>query len=160
MSAVGLWASSMVLVIYSELHQQLPACTVPSGGSGGIEINCGKVLSSPYSTLFGIPLEVFAIGYFIVNLALIYLVAFGTESIYRIAFKALFIWRFFGICIVPYLVVVELFLVRAICLYCTVMHIAIVVDFAVISYLLFYKKDLRGYSSIPVTVSKASLGRQ
>lgn len=45
-----------------------------------------------------------------------------------------------GIIIVPYLVFVELFLVRAICIYCTMMHVAIVADFIIISYLLFYKK--------------------
>ena len=57
-------------------------------------VNCDKVLSSPYSTVFGVPLEVFAVAYFIVNLALIYLVGFGTERIYRFAFKTLFVWRF------------------------------------------------------------------
>jgi len=35
-----------------------------------------------------------------------------------------------GIAVVPYLVYVELAVIRAICLYCTVMHAAIVVDFA------------------------------
>ena len=107
MSVVGLWASTMVLIVYNTLHHQLPACTIPTPGSG-IEINCGKVLSSPYSMIFGVPLEVFAVAYFIVNLALIYLVGFGTEKIYRTAFKTLFVWRFLGICLVPYLVVVEL----------------------------------------------------
>jgi uncharacterized membrane protein len=153
MSVVGLWASSMVLVVYNTLHHQLPACTLPTPGSG-IQINCGKVLSSPYSTIFGVPLEVFAVAYFIVNLALIYLVGFGTEKIYRAAFRTLFVWRFLGICLVPYLVVVELFLVKAICLYCTTMHIAIIIDFGIISYFLYYKKDLRGYISIPAQVSK------
>ncbi|HEY6282345.1 MAG TPA: hypothetical protein VIW22_00285, partial [Nitrososphaerales archaeon] len=35
-------------------------------------------------------------------------------------------------------VFVELFLIRAICVYCTIMHVAILVDFVVISYLLFF----------------------
>jgi uncharacterized membrane protein len=52
----------------------------------------------------------------------------------------LFGWRFIGIVIVPYLVFVELFLVKAICIYCTVMHVAIIADFIIISYLLFYKR--------------------
>ena len=131
MSMFGLWASTMVLVVYNTLHHQLPACTLPTPGSG-IQIDCGKVLSSPYSTIFGVPLEVFAVVYFIANLALIYLVGFGSNRIYKTAFKTLFVWRFFGICIVPYLIVVELFLVKAICLYCTSMHIAIIVDFGII----------------------------
>jgi len=43
--------------------------------------------------------------------------------------------------VVPYLVYVELAVIRAICLYCTVMHAAIVVDFIVISYVLFSRRS-------------------
>lgn len=145
MSIIGLWASSTVLVIYNTLYEQLPACTLPGQWTGGLEINCGKVLSSPYSSVFGVPLEVFGVGYFIVNLALIYLIGFGTERIYGTAFKTLFAWRFIGLALVPYLVTVEFFVVKAICLYCTIMHISIIVDFAVISYFLFYRRNLRGF---------------
>lgn len=141
MSVVGLWASSMVLIIYNTLHQQLPACTIPTASNGGIAINCEAVLSSPYSAVFGIPLEVLAIPYFAINLALIYIIGFGGDRIFRASLKTLFVWRFFGLLIVPYLLVVELLLVKAICLYCTTMHISIIVDFAIISYFLFYKKD-------------------
>lgn len=147
MSIIGLWASTMVLIVYNTLHQTLPFCSPSSSSSGGIVINCTKVLSSSYSSIDGVPLEVFAVAYFIVNLALIYLIGFGTEAIYRVAFKTLFVWRFLGICIVPYLIVVELFLVKAICLYCTTMHAAIIIDFGIISYFLYYKKDIRSYVS-------------
>jgi hypothetical protein len=43
--------------------------------------------------------------------------------------------------IVPYLVFIELVLVKAICFYCTIMHIAIIADFIIISCLLLYRKD-------------------
>jgi uncharacterized membrane protein len=152
MSIIGLWASSMVLIVYNTLHQTLPACTLSSPGSTGIVVNCNKVLSSPYSTIFGVPLEVFAVAYFIANLALIYLIGFGTERIYRTALKTLFVWRFLGICLVPYLIVVELFIVKAICLYCTTMHAAIIIDFGIISYFLYYKKDIRNYVSAPAQI--------
>lgn len=147
MSIIGLWASAMVLIIYNTLHQQLPGCTLPSTGSG-IQINCNKVLGSSYSTIDGVPLEVFAVAYFIVNLVLIYLIGFGTEGMYKRAFKTLFVWRFLGICIVPYLIIVELFFVKAICLYCTTMHAAIIIDFGIISYFLYYKKSIRNYVSL------------
>ncbi|HZW84439.1 MAG TPA: vitamin K epoxide reductase family protein, partial [Nitrososphaerales archaeon] len=75
----------------------------------------------------------------VVNLALVYVIAFGRESILSRALDILFVWRFIGILIVPYLVFVELFLLKAICLYCTVMHVSIILDFVIISYLLFYK---------------------
>jgi uncharacterized membrane protein len=116
-----------------------------------IVINCGKILSSPYSTVFGIPLEVFAVAYFLANLGLIYLVGFGPDWIYKISFRTLFIWRFLGLAIVPYLVIVELFVVKAICLYCTTMHVSIMVDFAIISYFLFYKKDIQRDLAVPVS---------
>ena len=138
MSVFGLWASSMVLIVYYTLKQQLPGCPLTRGP--GIALDCYAVLSSKYSQVFGIPLELLAVGYFIVNLLLVYLIAFGTDRLFKASLKTLFGWRFIGIIIVPYLVFVELFLVRAICVYCTVMHVAIVADFVIISYLLFYKK--------------------
>ena len=137
MSLFGLWASGMVVVVYYYLKQALPFC--PSNSGPGIVLNCDAVLGSSYSQVFGIPLELFAVAYFIVNLLLVYLIAFGRESVFRTSLNVLFVWRFIGILIVPYLVFVELFLIRAICVYCTVMHVAILVDFAVISYLLFFK---------------------
>jgi uncharacterized membrane protein len=143
MSIFGLWASSMVLVVYYTLRQTLPFCTLPP--HPGIVINCGAVLSSPYSSIFGVPLELFAVAYFIINVGLIYLVSFGPERTFRASFRSLFVWRFAGLIIVPYLLFVELAIIGAICLYCTMMHIAIVVDFVIISYLLFYKKGLGAY---------------
>jgi uncharacterized membrane protein len=138
MSIVGLWASSMVLIIYNTLHQALPVCS-SSVHIGGIEINCERVLSSAYSQVFGIPLEVFAVAYFAVNLLLVYIYAFASESVSRNALKVLFGWRFFGVGFVPYLMVIEFLIVKAICVYCTTMHAAIIIDFVVITYFLFWK---------------------
>lgn len=138
MSIFGIWASSSVLVIFYTLHQQLPIC--PSGTFFGIHLDCSAVLTSPYSEVFGIPLEIFALVYFAVNLGMVYLIAFGSERASRVSLQALFGWRFIGVAIVPYLVFVELFLIRAICVYCTIMHVAILTDFVVISYLLFFGK--------------------
>ena len=138
MSLFGLWASSEVLIVYYTLKQTLPFCPLQQGP--GIALNCYAVLSSRYSQVFGIPLELLAVAYFIVNLLLVYFIAFGTDRLSRIALNTLFGWRFLGIIIVPYLVFVELVLIRAICIYCTIMHVAIIADFVIISYLLFYKK--------------------
>jgi uncharacterized membrane protein len=90
--------------------------------------------------VFGIPLELFAVAYFVINIVLVCLIAFGSHRLFRTSLNVLFGWRFLGIAIVPYLVFVELFLVRAICVYCTVMHVAIIADFLIISYLLFYRR--------------------
>jgi len=138
MSVFGLWASSMVVTIYYMMKQSLPACPLQRGP--GIVLNCDMVLGSSYSQIFGVPLELFAVAYFAINLLLVYLIVFGSDGLFRISLNILFGWRFVGIVIVPYLVFVELFLIKAICVYCTMMHIAIVADFIIISYLLFYKK--------------------
>jgi uncharacterized membrane protein len=146
MSVFGLWASSTVLVIFYTLNESLPLCPTGSypvdffGLHYVFNLDCGAVLSSPYSVVFGVPLELLALFYFAVNLGLVYLIAFGSESTYSRAMRVLFGWRFIGIIIVPYLVFIELFKLHAICIYCTVMHVAIVTDFIVISYLLFFRR--------------------
>jgi uncharacterized membrane protein len=138
MSVFGLWASSMVVIVYNTLRQPLPFC--PLQESSGIALNCEAVLGSKYSQVFGIPLELFAVAYFVLNLLLVYFIAFGTDGLSKASLNILFGWRFLGIAIVPYLVFVELFLIKAICTYCTIMHVAIIADFIIISYLLFYKQ--------------------
>jgi len=139
MSAFGLVAASTVLVTYYAMKTAPPFCT--AGSVGGIALNCNAVLGSRFSQFFGIPLEFFAAGYFVVNVALVCLVAFGSERVFAGSLNILFGWRFLGLIFVPYLIGVEVFILRAICIYCTIMHIAIVADFGVITYFLFYRKD-------------------
>ena len=139
MSVIGLIAAGTVLVTYYELKTSPPFCT--AGSVGGIALDCNAVLGSRFSQFFGIPLEFFAAGYFVVNVALVFLIAFGSEGVFGGALNILFGWRFLGLIFVPYLVGIELFVLKAICVYCTMMHIAIVADFAVITYFLFYRKD-------------------
>jgi uncharacterized membrane protein len=134
MSLFGLGAATEVLITFYFLNQALPGCQ-----PGGF-FDCAKVLSSSYGMIFGIPLEMFAVVYFIVNLVLVYFVSFGSQGLFRRALSVLFVWRFLGLMLVPYLVVIELFILHAVCIYCTMMHIAIVADFIIISFLLFFGK--------------------
>jgi uncharacterized membrane protein len=135
-SIVGLITSAFVLWTWNIERHTLPACT-SSQTLFGLAINCARVLGSQYSTVFGVPLEVFAVAYFIVNLLLVWIYAFATESRSTQAFRLLFFWRFLGLALVPYLVFVEVVLLHAICVYCTTMHVMILADFAVVSWLLF-----------------------
>lgn len=139
MSLFGLWASGTVLVIFYTLNQQLPLC--PTGTFFGLHFDCGAVLTSAYSKVFGLPLELLAMAYFLVNLAMVYLIAFGSQRVSDFTMEVLFGWRFIGVIIVPYLLFVELYIIRAICVYCTMMHVAIILDFVVVSYLLFFGKN-------------------
>ena len=143
MSAVGVWASTTVLVIFYTLSQQLPLCPTGTYNVFGyiIRLDCGEVLSSSYSQVFGIPLELAALVYFLVNIAMVFTIAFASDRAAKVTVNLLFAWRFLGVALVPYLVFVELFLLHAICVYCTIMHAAILIDFAVISYLLFFGKN-------------------
>ncbi len=136
MSLFGLAAALEVFASYYYLGQTPPLCT-----PGGF-FDCDKVLGSSYSQVFGVPLELFAVAYFVVNLALVYLIAFGSQGLFRAAMRTIFAWRFLGLLLVPYLVIIELFILHAVCIYCTMMHVAIVADFVIISYLLFYKGGL------------------
>ena len=47
-----------------------------------MSFDCEAVLGSKYSEIFGIPLELFAVVYFVINLFLVYLVSFGSESVF------------------------------------------------------------------------------
>ena len=86
------------------------------------------------------PLELLAVIYFIVNLVLVYLIAFASDRASKLSLSVLFGWRFIGVAMVPYLVFIELFLLHSVCVYCTIMHAAILVDFVIISYVLFFGK--------------------
>lgn len=143
MSAIGIWASATVLIIYYTLGQQLPLCPTGTYNILGfyIHLDCGEVLSSSYSVVFGVPLELAALVYFLVNVGMVFVIAFASDRAAKITVNLLFVWRFLGVALVPYLIFVELFLLHAICVYCTIMHAAILIDFAVISYLLFFGKN-------------------
>ncbi|MDV3293580.1 MAG: vitamin K epoxide reductase family protein [Nitrososphaerales archaeon] len=144
MSLLGITASSIVFYLYDTLRQQLPVC-YPNQSFLGISLNCEAVLSSQYNSIYGLNLDLLASAYFIVSLALVCLVAFGSDWFYAKAFRVLFAWRFLGLIIVPYLMVVEFLILRTICIYCTMMHVAILVDFGIITYFLYYKKDVKSF---------------
>jgi uncharacterized membrane protein len=139
MSIIGLFAASETLFTYYLFKQTLPFCT--SGSIGGISLDCNAVLGSKYSQIFGIPLELFAVAYFVINLVLVYLVTFGNSRVFSNALTVLFGWRFVGLMIVPYLVFIEFIVLKAVCIYCTIMHAAIIADFIVITYFLFFRKN-------------------
>ncbi len=143
MSLIGLASSIFVLYKFYSLHQPLPLCNIGSATGSGIAIDCAKVLLSPYSSIsiFGVSvhLELLAAVWFIVNILLVTVITSASESFSKKVLKVLFGWRFFGIILVPYLIYLELVVIKAVCTYCTIMHVAIVMDFIVISYLLFYK---------------------
>ena len=84
-------------------------------------INCAKVTTSPYSVVFGVPLAVLGLAFFIGMLPLQLPAAWRSRRVWlrqgRLAYSIS------GVLMVFWLVYVELFKLSAICLYCTAVHV-------------------------------------
>jgi uncharacterized membrane protein len=76
-------------------------------------LNCSSVEQSPYSKLFGIPLPIPAIIWFTITLITILI------EKYQITKFLIFLATIF----VAYLIFTEVFLIGAICIYCTITQI-------------------------------------
>ena len=92
----------------------------PLACSASGAINCEKVITSPQSVIFGIPVAVYGLAFWVVAVALSLPPAWRATAPWvataRVAFATV------GIAFVLYLIYVELFDVRAICLWCTSVH--------------------------------------
>lgn len=93
-------------------------------------VSCARVTSSEQSVFLGVPVAPLGLGYFVGMLVLVLPAAWRSPDARlryaRIAAAAL------GVCFVLYLVYAELFLIGAICLWCTVVHVVTVALFAVV----------------------------
>ncbi len=148
MSILGLIASFTILLVFYAAKSPLPFCATPTSinvASATFAINCESVLGSAYSSVFGVPLDALACVYFIVNIALVYLVCFGSKKNYKNTFKGLLAWRLFGIATAAYLIYLELFQLKALCAYCTVMHIAIIIDLIIVVYFALQDRNMRNF---------------
>jgi len=140
-SAGGLAASALVLYLWYVLGRLPPGCYLPQAVLPGVTVDCATVLSSPYAHIGPIPLDGLAAVWFILNIGLV--------AVYFRTFRdglltALFYWRLVGIAVLPYLLYVELAVLKALCLYCTIMHAFIIIDFILISIFLRKVNILRG----------------
>ena len=130
-SIVGVFSSSIVLYTYYYLHIAPPLCSGIQSPFPGVTIDCIKVLSSSYAELFDLPLDFLALIWFIINIILVLMYYYGKYE--KLSFKFLMYWRFIGLLIIPYLVYIEFVILKAICLYCTIMHLMIIADFIVVT---------------------------
>ena len=95
-------------------------------------VNCQKVTSSPQSVVLGIPVAVLGLVFFAAMTALTMqpawrLTGYAVERL-RLGLSVV------GVVAVFYLVVVELFIVDALCLWCTAVHVLTVALFTVLAY--------------------------
>jgi len=134
-SAGGLVSALLVAYLFYLVGTLPPGCYAEVELLPGITADCVKVLKSEYAYLGPLPLDLAAAGWFAINMTSALWLFRALDA--RIA-KFLFYWRILGLSILPYLIYIEFIILKAICIYCTIMHIFIIIDFIIIT--LFLRK--------------------
>jgi uncharacterized membrane protein len=96
---------------------------VPLACASGSVVNCEQVTTSPQSMIGPVPVALLGVVWFAVGLALLRLPP--ASATLRLG------WTVVGLLSVFYLVYVELFLIGAICLWCTGVHLAVIALFLI-----------------------------
>lgn len=124
---VTLGLSILGLAVASYLTYDHFAGKVPLSCPENSVINCAKVTTSSQSKLFGAPVALLGLLFFVANIGLMSPPAWRDARLrlLRIADVVL------GLGFVLYLVSAELFSIRAICLYCTAVHVITLAIFLV-----------------------------
>ena len=104
-------------------------------------VNCQRVTTSPQSEVLGIPVAVLGLAYFAVMAGLTLPAAWRSPS--RDLRRTRLAAAAAGVAFAVYLIYVELFVVNAICLWCTAVHVIALAQFAVISFATAEVEDVR-----------------
>ena len=92
--------------------------------------NCEKVTTSPQSEVFGIPVAMLGLFYFVPMFALCSPMAWrSTDRRIHLARLALSI---VGVGMILYLIIAELFIIKAICLWCSSVHLVTFILFIIV----------------------------
>ncbi len=110
----------MISIYLTAYHYAGIPLACPTGGI----INCENVLNSSYAYLLGVPIAVFGVAFFAVEILL--LLRMRSED-------ALAIWNALGIGFVVYFIYLEK-LVGNICIFCTAVHVIVLLLLAVTLY--------------------------
>jgi dihydroorotate dehydrogenase len=108
LSVVG--AADSFYLTLEHYSKTIPPCQV------SIFVDCGKVLKSKYSEVFGVPLSLYGFFYYVFISAASILAKFKPKSIYKAAILAV---STFGFLFSIYLMYLQFFVIGSICLYCT-----------------------------------------
>jgi len=123
LSIYGLGASIYLTITHFE--PKALACVSNS------HFNCEKVTQSPQSEIFGIPVAMLGLVFF-VPMLLLCLPSAWRAADHRIHLARLFL-SVTGVGMIIYLISAELFLIKAICLWCSSVHIATLLLFIIIA---------------------------
>lgn len=86
-------------------------------------VNCGRVYAIPQATIVGLHLSELALVYF--TLLTLVMVAYILSG-WRWLLVVHLLLSIAGLSLVPYLIYLELAVARALCIYCTIMHLSII----------------------------------
>jgi uncharacterized membrane protein len=92
--------------------------------------NCEKVTTSPQSEIFGIPVAMLGLFFFVPMLALCLPVAWRSAD--RRIHLARLILSIVGVGTILYLIIAELFIIKAICLWCSSVHLTTFILFVIV----------------------------
>jgi len=123
LSIAGLGVATYLTITHYDTHVAL-VCA-----DNGI-VNCEKVTTSPQSSIFGIPVAVLGLVFFFPMIALCLPVAWRSAD--RRIHLARLALSVAGVAMVLYLVSAELFIIKAICLWCTSVHVITFILFVII----------------------------
>ena len=93
-------------------------------------VDCAQVTSSPQSTIAGVPVAVLGTAFFLAMSALTLPQVWRSRSSVVKGVRLGLVWV--GVSFVLWLIYAELFLVHAICLYCSVVHVITFILFVLI----------------------------
>lgn len=99
------------LSLYLTYVSSLPYCPLPAPG-------CDQVIASPYSKILGVPVAALGAAWFTVAAALSL-----TAALRGRCGRALLSWCVVGVLGVAYLIYLEVAVIGAVCLYCTLAHL-------------------------------------
>ncbi len=117
---------SIYLTVAHYTDAVLAGCSEHGGA-----INCGAVTTSPQSKVFGIPVAVLGLAFYIFMVAIMSPIAWRSSR--REIRLARLLGVVTGIGFVLYLIYAEIFDIGAICLYCTSVHVITFVLFVLIA---------------------------
>jgi uncharacterized membrane protein len=95
-------------------------------------VNCAKVTTSSYSRIFGVPVSVLGLGYFLAMAGLCSPWVWRSDN--RLLRGLRLLGAVTGVAMIIWLVYAELFRLDAICLYCTMVHIITVALFVAVAF--------------------------
>jgi uncharacterized membrane protein len=125
LAIIGLLASAYLT------YEHYTASTTLACSDSGV-INCLKVTTSAQSKVFGIPVALLGLLFFVAMVPACLPVAWRSRS--RMIRRARLAVATVGILFVFYLIYAELFIIDNICLWCTAVHVVAVALFAVIAF--------------------------